>query len=101
MNGKSRDLISTKDVLAAEAKDILELKADIKKRRKKKNYSQSKLRKYFAEAQRLKDEFGFSFSDIALWLREKKRVNMKPDGVRSAYRRIEREKQEQQNGSLS
>lgn len=79
------------DVLAAQANEILQLKRDLKKKKKKTNYSRSKLRKFFPEARRLKEEFGFSFPDISMWLREKKRVVMSPDGVRSAYRRIESE----------
>ena len=82
---------TSKDVLAVEAEEILKLKEDIKQRRKKRNFSRSKLRKYFAEAKRLKEEFGFSFEDIALWLRQCKRVKMTADGVRSSYRRIEKE----------
>lgn len=79
------------DILKAEAKEILALKDDLKKRRKKRNYSGSKLRKHFAEARRLKEEFNFSFADISLWLRRCKRVKMEAEGVRSAYRRIEKE----------
>lgn len=82
---------ASKDLLAVEAEEILKLKEDIKKRRKKRNFSRSKLRKYFAETKRLKDEFDFSFEDIALWLRQCKRVKMTADGVRSSYRRIEKE----------
>ena len=79
------------DILAAEASEIIKLKKDLKDKRKKRSYSGSKLRKHFAEAKRLKEEFGFSFEDIALWLRKYKRIKMKADGVRSAYRRIEKE----------
>ena len=85
---------ASNDLLAVEAKAILQLKEDIKKRRRKRNFSRSKLRKYFAEAKRLKDEFNFSFEDIALWLRQCKRVKMTADGVRSSYRRIEKERED-------
>lgn len=88
---------ASKDVLAVEAEEILRLKEDIKQRRKKRNFSRSKLRKYFAEAKRLKEEFGFSFDDIALWLRQKKRIKMTTDGVRSSYRRIEKELENDQS----
>ena len=79
------------DTLATEAQEIKKLKEDIKKRRKKRSYSRSKLRKHFSEAKRLKEEFNFSFEDIALWLRQYKRIKMTADGVRSSYRRIEKE----------
>jgi len=79
------------DILALEAQEILELKAKLKAQRKKKNYSGSKLRKHFEEAKRLKEEFDFSFADIQLWLRNKKRVKMTVNGVKSAYRRIDAE----------
>ncbi|MCS6271832.1 hypothetical protein G3489_19345 [Shewanella baltica] len=79
------------DLLANEAIEIVKLKNELKARRKKRSYSRSKLRKYFAEAKRLKEEFGFSFEDISLWLRQFKKIKMTPDGVRSSYRRIEKE----------
>lgn len=85
------------DLLASEAAKILELRKDIKEKRKKRNFSRSKLRKFFPEAKRLKEEFKFSFEDIALWLRRYKRVKMTPDGVRSSYRRIEKELENDKN----
>lgn len=76
------------DILAKQADEIIQLRADIKKTRKRRSYSRSKLRKHFAEVKRLREEFNFSFPDIALWLRKYKRTRMSPDGVRSAYNRI-------------
>lgn len=81
------------DALAAEVDQILRLKKDIKERRRKRNFSRSKLRKYFEEAKRLKEEFDFSFEDISLWLRQFKKIKMTADGVRSSYRRIEKERE--------
>jgi translation initiation factor RLI1 len=87
-----KDSVNTSnDSLARDVEDILKIKKELKAKRRKRNFSGSKLRKHFAEAKRLKEEFCFSFDDIALWLRTKKRVKMTPDGVRSAYRRIEKE----------
>ena len=80
-----------KDILAVEAEAIIEYKKQLKKQRRKSNYSRSKLRKYFTETKRLKEEFNFSFEDISLWLRKYKRVKMTADGVRSAYNRIKKE----------
>lgn len=80
-----------KDALKSEVQEILKLKEELKLRRRKRNFSGSKLRKFFPEVKRLKEEFGFSFEDIALWLRQFKRVKLTADGVRSAYRRIEAE----------
>ena len=79
------------DILSQEASEILALKAKIKAQRKRKVFSQSKLRKHFAEAKRLREEFGFTFADITLWLRQKKRVKMTVNGVKSAYNRINKE----------
>lgn len=81
----------TSNTLAQEAIEIQKLKAELAEKRKKKRYSGSKLRKYFPEAKQLREEHGFSFADIALWLRTKKRVKLSTDGVRSAYQRIEKE----------
>lgn len=82
---------SLEDTLALQVEQTLKLKKEIKERRRKRNYHGSKLRKHFAEAKRLREEYNFSFADISLWLRQHKRTKMTPDGVRSAYNRINKE----------
>lgn len=77
--------------LENEVEKLKSIKAEIKSKRKKRNYSGSKLRPYFIEAKKLKEDYKFSFADISLWLKTFKKIKMKPDGVRSAYRRIEKE----------
>ncbi len=85
--GKTADQIK----LEKEAKRILQLKAEIRERRKRKAYSGSKLRRFFGEAKVLREVYGFTFEDISLWLREFKRVKLSPAGVKSAYHRIDDE----------
>lgn len=83
--------IDRNEPLSTQAKKIIELREEIKSKRKKKNYNGSKLRKYFAEAKELREDYNFSFADLSLWLRQYKRVKLTPDGVRSAYNRIAKE----------
>ena len=88
---KDRKDNGMKDVLTLEAQEIVAYKKELKILRRKSNYSRTKLRKYFIEARRLKEEFNFSFKDISLWLRKYKHVKLTPDGVRTAYNRIKKE----------
>ncbi len=80
--------MNTKD---ANAKDSLTDQAnEIKIRLKKRSFSRSKIRPYFVEIKHLRDDHGFSFNEISLWLRTFKNVKISPDGVRTAYQRVEK-----------